>query len=96
MVVLAIFACIFLAIVMIKIVKAMMSMIDHLDAVAEGNLESRISDRMTSRSDEIGNIARALYSLIGGLAMIVKNIRTSAKSLDDFQRQVPEQLYDDQ
>ena len=39
---------------------------------------------MTSRSDEIGNIARALYSLIGGLAMIVKNIRTSAKSLDDF------------
>ena len=84
MVVLAIFACIFLAIVMIKIVKAMMSMIDHLDAVAEGNLESRISDRMTSRSDEIGNIARALYSLIGGLAMIVKNIRTSAKSLDDF------------
>lgn len=72
MVVLAIFACIFLAIVMIKIVKAMMSMIDHLDAVAEGNLESRISDRMTSRSDEIGNIARALYSLIGGLAMIVK------------------------
>ena len=84
MVVLAIFACIFLAIVMIKIVKAMMSMIDHLDAVAEGNLESRVSDRMTSRSDEIGNIARALHSLIGGLAMIVKNIRTSAKSLDDF------------
>lgn len=84
MVVLAIFACIFLAIVMIKIVKAMMSMIDHLDAVAEGNLDSKISDRMTSRSDEIGNIARALYSLIGGLAMIVKNIRTSAKSLDDF------------
>ena len=66
MVVLAIFACIFLAIVMMKIVKAMMSMIDHLDDVAEGN------------------IARALYSLIGGLAMIVKNIRTSAKSLDDF------------
>ena len=84
MVVLAIFACIFLAIVMMKIVKAMMSMIDHLDDVAEGNLDSRISDRMTSRSDEIGNIARALYSLIGGLAMIVKNIRTSAKSLDDF------------
>ena len=84
MVVLAIFACIFLAIVMMKIVKAMMSMIDHLDDVAEGNLESRVSDRMTSRSDEIGNIARALHSLIGGLAMIVKNIRTSAKSLDDF------------
>ena len=80
MVVLAIFACIFLAIVMMKIVKAMMSMIDHLDDVAEGNLDSKISDRMTSR----GNIARALYSLIGGLAMIVKNIRTSAKSLDDF------------
>ena len=36
MVVLAIFACIFLAIVMMKIVKAMMSMIDHLDDVAEG------------------------------------------------------------
>ena len=86
MVVLAIFACIFLAIVMMKIVKAMMSMIDHLDDVAEGNLDSKISDRMTSRSDEIGNIARALYSLIGGLAMIVKNIRTSAKSLDDLRR----------
>ena len=36
MVVLAIFACIFLAIVMMKIVKAMMSMIDHLDDVGVG------------------------------------------------------------
>ena len=53
MVVLAIFACIFLAIVMMKIVKAMMSMIDHLDDVAEGNLDSKISDRTRESVDEV-------------------------------------------
>ena len=53
MVVLAIFACIFLAIVMMKIVKAMMSMIDHLDDVVEGNLDSKISDRTTEWEDEV-------------------------------------------
>lgn len=84
MIVIALAACVLIAVVMRMIVKAMTSMIHHLDDVANGDLGSAISSRMITRSDEIGNIARALHSLIGGLVTIVRNIHTSATSLDDF------------
>lgn len=84
MIAIAVASCVLIGIVMKVIVKAMTSMIHHLDDVACGDLSSTISNRMITRSDEIGNIARALHSLIGGLVTIVKNIHTSATSLDDF------------
>lgn len=84
MIAIAVASCVLIGIVMKVIVKAMTSMIHHLDDVASGDLSSTISNRMITRSDEIGNIARALHSLIGGLVTIVKNIHTSATSLDDF------------
>lgn len=84
MIVIALAACVLIAVVMTMIVKAMTSVIHHLDDVASGDLSSMVSERMIHRSDEIGNIARALHSLIGGLATIVKNIHSSATSLDDF------------
>lgn len=84
MIAIAVASCVLIGIVMKVIVKAMTSMIHHLDDVASGDLSSTVSNRMITRSDEIGNIARALHSLIGGLVTIVKNIHTSATSLDDF------------
>ncbi|MBP3487327.1 MAG: methyl-accepting chemotaxis protein [Roseburia sp.] len=84
MIVVAVASCVLIGVVMTKIVKAMTSMIHHLDDVANGDLSSAVSNRMITRSDEIGNIARALHSLIGGLVTIVKNIHSSASSLDNF------------
>lgn len=84
MIIVAVVSCALIAVVMTMIVKAMTSMIHHLDDVANGDLSSAVSKRMITRSDEIGNIARALHSLIGGLVTIVKNIHSSAISLDDF------------
>lgn len=84
MVIIAIVACALIAAVMIAIVKAMTSVIHNLDDVADGNLSNAVSNRLVSRSDEIGNIARAVHSLITGLAGIIVNIRQSAVSLDGF------------
>lgn len=84
MVCIAIVACVLIAWVMSMIVKAMISVIHHLDDVAGGDLSDRISNKLVNRSDEIGNIARAVYSLIYGLGTIVRNIHESAESLDGF------------
>lgn len=80
----AIAACLLIAIVMTRIVKTMISVVHHLDDVANGNLNNEVSSRLVKRSDEIGNIARAVHSLIVGLAGIIVNIRQSATSLDGF------------
>lgn len=84
MIVVAIIACILIAFVIAKIVKAIISVIHNLDDVASGNLNNKVSTVLVTRSDEVGNIARAVHSLIGGLASIIVNIRESATSLDGF------------
>lgn len=80
----AVIACVLIALVISFIVRAMTSVIQNLDEVASGNLNNPVSNKLVSRSDEIGNIARALHSLIMGMANIIVNIRQSATSLVEF------------
>lgn len=84
MVVVAVIACILIGCIMTAIVRAMTAVIRHLDKVAGGDLSIQMNGKMTGRSDEIGNMARAVHSLVGGLAVIVTNIHDSAASLDKF------------
>ena len=84
MIVIAIISCILMAVVIMKIVRAIIDVIHNLDDVVSGNLNNSVSTRLVSRSDEVGNIARAVHSLIVGLANIIVNIRKSATSLDGF------------
>lgn len=84
MVVIAIIACGLIALVITRIVKAIIGVINNLDDVASGNLNNSVSTKLVNRSDEIGNIARAVRSLIVSLANIIVNIRESATSLDGF------------
>lgn len=71
-------------------VKAITKVIGHLDEVADGKMDFKISEKLLQRSDEIGNIARSVHTLIGGLASIVVNIHHSTGELaefkDDFQK----------
>lgn len=89
MIVIALLACGLLGAVMTLIIKAITRVIGHLDEVADGELDFKISDKLLHRSDEIGNIARSVHTLIGGLASIVVNIHQSTGELaefkDDFQ-----------
>ena len=88
--IIALMACALLAMVITFIVKAITKVIGHLDEVADGKLDFKISEKLLQRSDEIGNIARSVHTLIGGLASIVVNIHHSTGELaefkDDFQK----------
>ena len=90
MIIIALMACALLAVVITFIVKAITKVIGHLDEVADGKLDFKISEKLLQRSDEIGNIARSVHTLIGGLASIVVNIHHSTGELaefkDDFQK----------
>lgn len=90
MIIIALMACALLAMVITFIVKAITKVIGHLDEVADGKLDFKISEKLLQRSDEIGNIARSVHTLIGGLASIVVNIHHSTGELaefkDDFQK----------
>lgn len=90
MIIIALMVCALLAMVITFIVKAITKVIGHLDEVADGKLDFKISEKLLQRSDEIGNIARSVHTLIGGLASIVVNIHHSTGELaefkDDFQQ----------
>lgn len=90
MIIITLMACALLAVVITFIVKAITKVIGHLDEVADGELDFKISEKLLQRSDEIGNIARSVHTLIGGLASIVVNIHHSTGELaefkDDFQK----------
>lgn len=84
MLIVALAACAVIVFVMYMICKAIFAVIQNLDKVAEGELNSNISNKLIKRSDEIGNIARALHSLVVGLAAIVNNIHKSSGALNKF------------
>ena len=90
MIIITLMACALLAVVITFIVKAITKVIGHLDEVADGKMDFKISEKLLQRSDEIGNIARSVHTLIGGLASIVVNIHHSIGELaefkDDFQK----------
>lgn len=90
MIIITLMACALLAVVITFIVKAITKVIGHLDEVEDGKLDFKISEKLLQRSDEIGNIARSVHTLIGGLASIVVNIHHSTGELaefkDDFQK----------
>lgn len=90
MIIITLMACALLAVVITFIVKAITKVIGHLDEVADGKLDFKISEKLLQRSDEIGNIARSVHTRIGGLASIVVNIHHSTGELaefkDDFQK----------
>lgn len=90
MIVITLMACALLAAVITFIVKVITKVIGHLGEVADGELDFKISEKLLQRSDEIGNIARSVHTLIGGLASIVVNIHHSTGELaefkDDFQK----------
>lgn len=69
------------------VVKAITSTVGNLDHVADGNLNYNLPDKITTRSDEVGNIARAIQSLVQKLGKTVTNIHESTESLNDFSGQ---------
>lgn len=82
-----IIALIFIAIsvVVVRIIsKNIQTSVGHLDEVADGKLNVKISNKLTNRGDEVGNIAKAIRSLIEKFTVIVDNLNGSSTKLTDF------------
>lgn len=64
------------------ILKSIKQVIGNLDELAQGSLTLVIHEKMMSRSDEIGDIARSVHALIQNLRDMVSNIIHSAGEID--------------
>ena len=66
------------------IVKNIKESIADLNEVADGKLNFTVSEKMTSRGDEVGNIARSIDALMKKFIVIVDNLNISTDTLTDF------------
>ena len=74
-----------IATIIIRIIsRGITTSVSHLDEVASGKLNIDISKKLTSRGDEVGNVARAIRSLISQFSEIVDDLQNSSTSLTDF------------
>ncbi|MCM1217064.1 MAG: methyl-accepting chemotaxis protein [Lachnospiraceae bacterium] len=83
MIVMVVIFCALVCVVVLFIVKALLAVVGNLDKVASGELNLKISNKILERSDEVGKIARAMYSLIVNFSQIILNIHNSVKDMDE-------------
>jgi methyl-accepting chemotaxis protein len=90
MIVLVLLFCVIVGLVVMLIVKALLSVAGSLDHVAEGRLDMRISGKLLNRRDEVGKIARAVYSVVESFSKTIANIFKSMKDMDECTTQFSE------
>lgn len=83
MVCLALACCLLAAFLITRITKVLLVVMGDLNQVAEGKLNLRVLPKMSSRSDEIGKIARAVEALVNSFAGTIRQLQTSARSMNE-------------
>ena len=74
-----------ISVIIVRLIsKNIQTSVGHLDEVADGKLNVKISNKLTNRGDEVGNIAKAIRSLIEKFTVIVDNLNGSSTKLTDF------------
>lgn len=68
----------------IRIVKSLDGAVNNLGNVARGVLNFEMRPQLLERGDEVGDIARAIQSLIDSLHEIITSITDSSKALEEF------------
>ncbi|MFA9378591.1 MAG: methyl-accepting chemotaxis protein [Lachnotalea sp.] len=66
------------------IVKAIGSIVTHVNQVANGSLEDNVHNKLLTRTDEIGDMSRSLQSLIYSFTDILNKILSTSDSLVGF------------
>ena len=90
MIIIALISLILVVFVANGIVKSIRASIADLNEVAKGKLNFAVSEKMTTRGDEVGNIARAIDSLMSKFIDIVNNLHGSSDTLTDFSGSIKE------
>ena len=88
MVVIAVISLILVVFIIQSIVKSIHASVASLDEVAKGKLNFKVSEKMTSRGDEVGNIARAIDTLMHEFINIVNNLHGSTNNLTGFSQSI--------
>ena len=73
-----------------SIVRSIKSSVTDLNKVAEGKLNFAVSEKMVTRGDEVGNIARSIDSLLHEFTDIVNSLHGSTNTLTDFSANIRE------
>ena len=66
------------------IARSIKTSVNNLDEVAKGKLNFTVSEKLTGRGDEVGNIARAIDSLMKEFVQIAHSLKGSSNTLTDF------------
>ncbi|MBO5292986.1 MAG: cache domain-containing protein [Lachnospiraceae bacterium] len=82
--IIAAIGCIAMVLMLLVIIRAISQSVLDLHRVAGGEMNFHISGKLVKRGDEVGDIARAIESLIENFTAVVTNINGSAVSLNDF------------
>lgn len=69
---------------LIRIVKSIDGAVENLDHLAKGALNLNMKPHLMERTDEVGDMARAIQSLIQSLREIITNITNSSKALEEL------------
>lgn len=77
-------AFIFVLVMVRRIVKSLDGAVDNLGSVAKGKLNFEMKEEILERGDEVGDMARAIQSLIYSLHEILTSITDSSRALEDF------------
>ncbi|MBO5228075.1 MAG: cache domain-containing protein, partial [Lachnospiraceae bacterium] len=64
-------------------VKAIKGVVANLDKLADGQMSTKVGDKLAARGDEVGNIARAVRSLITNISSAILNVLRTSKELDN-------------
>lgn len=90
----AIIICVLIGLIVGFTVKAIGLSVGSLSNVANGQLTENISQKLLARTDEVGNIARAIHKLVENLKNIVHNIHKSSEGLNHFNNSFKERFSD--
>lgn len=76
--------CVIMAIVLSALVKGIVAIVGNLDKMESGELNIKVSDKLLGRKDEVGKIAKAVYSVVHSFSDTIIGIHKSMKELDEF------------
>ena len=88
MIVIAVISLVLASLIVQSIVKSIHASVANLDEVAKGRLNFTVSEKMLTRGDEVGNIARSIDSLMNGFTGIVNDLHGSSNTLTDFSESI--------
>ena len=76
--------CVLVGAIVMLIAKAIGTSVSNLSNVADGDLTENVGQKLLSRSDEVGDIGRAINKLVDNLKNIVNNIHNGSVGLNRF------------